>query len=134
MEAMMIRTNKLAIVFCLFFALGVALDQGCAKAPLNFSPQATAEFQNLQIGKAIDLVRDIAQDGSRTNPPIVSRASALKVTNWHTAIVKTLDARGPNWKTEVTTGMTELLKLLTPAEQETLRPYFSLVGTVIAAL
>jgi hypothetical protein len=134
MEGMMIRANRLILPFLVFFALGVALQQGCEKAPLTLSPAGVTAFQNHQIAQTLDLVRDIAQDASKTSPPLLSRDIALQVTNWHTAALKTLDARGPNWKNEIQVGLDEVVKNLPAKNQDLLRPYVSLVKTVLAAL
>jgi hypothetical protein len=134
MEATMIRANRLILPFLLFFAIGLVGQQGCAKAPPTLGPSGITAFQNHQIADALDLVRNVAQDASKTSPPLLSRDIALQVTNWHTAALKTLDARGPNWKNEIQVGLDEVLKNLPAKNQDLLRPYVSLVKTVLAAL
>ena len=122
------------ISFVLSFMLGLGLQTSCAKAPPSLvTVQGVASFQNLQIVKPLDLMRDLAQDASRTVPPIITRADALKVTDFHTAAVKILDARGPDWKNQIVASADALLPLLSPRTQGIVKPYVTLVKTVLAA-
>jgi hypothetical protein len=134
MEAMMIRPNKLAIVFCVFFALGVALDQGCAHTPPNLSPTGATAFQSHQIQNSLDTIRDVAIDANATTPPLLATATARKVVTWHQSAITVLHARGSGWVALLTTSLDELSKDLPAAEQHTLAPYIALAKAILAGV
>jgi hypothetical protein len=131
MEAMMIRPNKLAIVFCVFFALGVALDQGCAHTPPNLSPVAVTAFQNLQIAKALDTVRDIAVDANATTPPVLSTSTTRAIVSWHQGALQVLNARAAGWPATIAASLDAVVSNLPQAERATLAPYVALAKTVL---
>jgi hypothetical protein len=132
MEERMIRPNKLAIVFCVFFALGVALDQGCAHTPPNLSPAGATAFQSHQIQNALDTIRDVAIDANATTPPLLDTATTRKVVAWHQSAITVLHARGVGWVSALTTSLDELQKQLPAAERKTLAPYLALAKTILA--
>jgi hypothetical protein len=134
MEAMMIRPNKLAIVFCVFFALGVALDQGCAHTPPNLSPTGATAFQSHQIQNSLDTIRDVAIDANATTPPLLATSTTRKVVTWHQSAITVLHARGSGWVALLTTSLDELSKDLPAAEQHTLAPYIALAKAILAGV
>jgi hypothetical protein len=127
----MIRTGKLAVVFCLFVAVGLIGQQGCAKAPLSLSPAGVTAFQNSQIQKSLDTIRDIAIDANATTPPVLDTATTRKVVTWHQSAITVLHARGAGWVSALTTSLDELQKQLPASERKTLAPYIALAKTIL---
>jgi ABC-type branched-subunit amino acid transport system ATPase component len=127
----MIRTGKLAVVFCLFVAVGLIGQQGCAKAPLSLSPAGVTAFQNSQIQKSLDTIRDIAIDANATTPPVLDTTTTRKVVTWHKSAITVLHARGAGWVSTLTTSLDELSRNLPAAEQKTLAPYIALAKTLL---
>lgn len=122
-------------VICVVFLMlaGLALEQGCAKLPPTVTtPQGKIAWENIQITKTLDLVRDLAVDAAHSG--IIIRSQGLLVVNWHTAAIKTLDARSLGWKTSITTGLEEALKELSPDQKKRFEPYVVLVRTILATL
>jgi len=115
----------------LMLALTLIVSPACQHAPPNLSPAGTTAWQNIQATKTLDLVRDLAVDASHTG--LITRAEALKVVNWHTAVIKVLDARGPDTKRLLTVSLDALEQNLEPKTQIVIRPYLALVRTVFAA-
>lgn len=113
-------------------ALVVALAgmTACAKAPLNLTPAATVAFNNMRVQKALDLIRDTVDDGSKTVPPVFSAALDVQVATWHESAITVIHA-GPNWKPQVLTGLDELQKDLTAAQRSVIGPYVALAKTLI---
>jgi ABC-type branched-subunit amino acid transport system ATPase component len=131
MEAIMIQTRKLALVFCVFIALGIAGQQGCAKAPPTLGPAGVTAFQNQQIQKSLDTIRDIAIDANATAPPVLTTDTTRKVVTWHKSAITVLHARGAGWVSTLTTSLDELSRNLPAAEQKTLAPYIALAKTLL---
>jgi hypothetical protein len=127
----MIRTGKLTVVFCLFVAVGLIGQQGCAKAPLSLSPAGVTAFQNSQIQKSLDTIRDIAIDANATTPPVLDTATTRKVVTWHQSAITVLHARGAGWVVTLAAGLDELLKNIPAEERQTLLPYVTLAKTVL---
>jgi hypothetical protein len=131
MEAMMIRPGKLAIVFALFFALGLAGQQGCAKAPPQLSPVAVTAFQNLQVAKALDAVRDIAIDANATTPPVLATSTTRAIVSWHKGALQILNARAAGWPAVIATSLDAVVANLQPSERDLLGPYVTLAKTIL---
>ena len=103
----------------------------CAKAPPNLTPQATIAFQNIEIQKSLDLVRDIAQDGNSQNPSVISVSTTRKITLWHESALKILNARTVGWKITLMVGLNEVVKDMPQKEQQILSPYLGLVKELL---
>jgi len=121
------------VLCAILFALTVALPQGCAKAPTTLSPVGVADWNTLQIGHDLDLVRDIVDAGTKTSPPVFTRELNVKTATWHKAAVTTLATRPQGWKITIQTGLDQLLASLTPAERDKLTPYALLIKTILAS-
>jgi hypothetical protein len=104
---------------------------GCAPPPPNLTPAANQAFYKTRAQKALDVIRDTAQDGNATTPPIVSTGTARKVTTWHESALKIMHDAGAGWQTAVATSLDELLKDVTPAERQLLAPYVALAKTIL---
>ncbi len=120
--------RNLFVIAVMVSSLGL---YGCSATPVNLTPQATLAFNQTQIEKALDLIRDTAQAGAALNPPIYTLVGARVVTQWHEAAIKTLYAAGSGWQVVLNTGLTQLPLLLTPAEAAQIGPYISLAQTLI---
>jgi hypothetical protein len=106
---------------------------GCAgNVPPALTPAATLAFNQTQIEKALDLIRDTAQKGAALNPPVFTVAGARTVTIWHEAAIKVMQTAGQGWQTTVTTSLTQLPLLLTASEATQIAPYIALVQTLIS--
>jgi hypothetical protein len=127
----MMQPRKLALVFCLFFAAGLALEQGCAKTPPTLSPAAAVAFQNLQVQKSIDTIRDVAIAANATEPPLISTPSTRTIVTWHQSALVVLKARETGWVSIVSTSLDEALKHLKPEERSTIGPYVTLAKTIL---
>jgi len=105
----------------------------CAKAPPSLSPVGVADWNALQLGHNIDLIRDIVDAGTKTTPAVFTRDLNVKVATWHKAAAITLATHSQGWKTTFQTGLDQLLNSLTQAERDKLTPYITLIKTVLAA-
>lgn len=106
----------------------------CRPTPPTLGPQGKIDFQTLQLGKDMDLIRDFAQEASKTTPPVLSREVAVKVTLWHKAAVTALAARTPDWKQTVSESLDALIQPLAQKDKDLLLPYVTLIRSVLAAL
>lgn len=131
-----VRLETVAALMYLSVVVGMlSMTTSCATAPPNLSPQGVIDFQTVQLGKDLDLIRDVAQEASKVTPtPLLSREIAVKVTLWHKAAVTALAARTPNWKQTISTGLEELIKPLSQKDKDILLPYVTLIRSVLAAL
>jgi len=127
----MIPPRKLAIVFGLFSALGLVLEQGCAKAPPTLGPAAAIAFENLQVQKSLDTIRDIAIAANDTEPPLISTDSTRTIVTWHQSALVVLKAREAGWVSTVSTSLDEAVKHLKPEERTTIGPYVTLAKTIL---
>jgi len=127
----MIRTKLLIVPFVLFFAIGLAGQQGCAKAPPTLSPVGVTAFQNLQIAKALDTVRDIAVDANATTPPVLSTSTTRSIVTWHKGALQVLNARSAGWPTTIATSLDAVVGNLPAKERDTLAPYVTLAKTIL---
>ncbi len=116
-------------LLCVGFLALPALQ--CAKAPPQLSPVAATAFQNHQIQRVLDLLRDTAIDGNATTPPVISEPVTRKVVTWHRDALLTLHARAEGWKATLTTGLDELLNDLSAADQQKFTPYVALAKVLI---
>ena len=116
----------------LFFALIGAPACGTGyRPPPTLSPKAQVEWQGTRIIHAIDAVRDLAQDGTKTTPPVISEATATKVTVWHRAAIITIHDAPAGWAHTVDTGLSQLIASLPPTEKQQLAVYLTLAQTVL---
>ena len=116
------------VVACL---VGTLWQQACAKAPPSLTPVGVTAFQNLQVLKALDVIRDIAVDGNTTVPPVFTTDTTRKVVTWHKAAITTLNARGAGWPQTLAAGLDGVLSGLPAAEKQTLLPYVTLAKTIL---
>lgn len=120
-----------AATLSLTLACGGALTP---KAPSNLTPQVTAKFYATYIIKDIDIIRDFADDASKTTPPVVSAATLKVVVNWHEALVTVVHASPEGWRTSVAAGLDQLEGLLPPADAAKFKAYIDASRLLIKEL
>lgn len=125
------RSIRLRVALVVALTSSLLSTAACVKAPPNLTPQATVAFTNTRVQKALDLIRDTVDDGSKTVPPVFSGATDVKVATWHQSAITIIHATGSGWKPIVLTSLDELLKDLPAAEQHTLTPYLAFAKTLI---
>jgi hypothetical protein len=81
--------------------------------------------------KSIDVIRDIAQAGSATVPPVVSEDVARSVTRWHEAALDVIHQSPSGWQPTVRASLTVLRDNLPAREKGQLSPYISLALAVL---
>lgn len=123
---------KIRLVSLLVVVLFAGVGSYCTPAPPNLSPQASIAFTNTRVQKALDLIRDTAQDANAQAPPLLSTATTRKVTLFHESAIKIIHTAGTGWQSTVRTSLDELLKDVPPAEVQLLTPYVALAKTIIA--
>lgn len=101
----------------------------CAKTPPNLSPAAVVAFHGTQAVKALDLLRDTVIAAREQG--LMSEDSTRKVVQWHEHVLKVINASPSGWKPTAEVLLDELLAALPDADKETLRPYVTLVRTVV---
>lgn len=113
----------------LAFVVGSALMIGCASAPPNLNPAATAAWHQHEVQKDLDLLRDIAVDAEAQH--VLSTATTRAVVNYHrSAIILVHDAHA-GWPKEVSNGLTALKDNLPPAEYQKIGYYVDLVRSIL---
>jgi hypothetical protein len=123
--------RRLSLALALVVVVGsAACASSCVPPPANLTPAAATSFDKQRVQRALDIIRDTAQDGNAQTPPAFSTVATRAVTKWHTAALKTLWA-GPGWQDTVKTGLDELLTNLPAHEKSVLAPYVALAKTVI---
>lgn len=123
--------RSLLIYSVLFFALLVP-SSACVKAPPNLTPQAVSAFNNTRVQKTLDLLRDTVDDGTKTTPPIFSKATDVKVATWHKSALTIIHSTGNGWKSAIMTSLDELPKDLPPAEAKIIKDYITLAKAIIS--
>lgn len=113
------------------FVIGLVFQQGCAKTPPNLSPAGVTAFENHEIQKSLDTIRDMAIDANATQPPLLTTETTRKVVTWHQSAISVLHARSAGWVSTLTTSLDELLKNLPDGERKTLQPYVALAKTLL---
>ena len=111
--------------------LCVFLFTGCASAPPQLGPAATAAYHKTQAIKALDLLRDTAIAANAQTPPLVSTADTRQVVLYHQSALRLMDAASAGWPALVRTALDETLVHLAPEARQTLQPYVALVQTVL---
>lgn len=111
--------------------LGLSLLGGCAKAPPDLTPDASAAFKGTQAVRALDLIRDTAIAANEQVPPLMSTDDTRKVVRYHQSAVKVIQAAPSGWKSTVEAGLDELLKNLSPPDRSRLGPYVTLLKSIL---
>ena len=117
----------------ILLCLCLSFSTSCAHPPPTLTPQGVSDWNTLQIGHDLDLIRDIVDAGAHTSPAIFSRDVDVKVATWHKAAVTTLASRTAGWKAAIQTGVDQLLAALSQGDRDKLTPYALLIKTVLAA-
>lgn len=105
----------------------VVLASACStlapKPPPNLTPQVQAQFYATYIIKDFDVIRDFADDASKTVPPIISRETLLTIVDWHSSVVKVIHASPGGWRSAAAVGLDQLKVRLAPSDYQKFRPY-----------
>lgn len=117
----------------LFLILCLTITASCAKAPVTLTPQGVIDWNTIQIGHDLDLLRDIVDAGTKTTPAIFTRDADVKVATWHKAAVTTLAVRGAGWQMTIQTGLDQLLLALPQNDRVRLTPYAQLIADILVA-
>jgi len=113
---------SLLLVLFLFVSCATTLNTG-------LSPAGVEAFNKTRVIKSLDALRDVAIEGNRTNPPLVSTATTRRIVTYHRSALLVIDSSGV--KAITTTTLDEILKDLAKKESDALAPYFSLAKTII---
>ena len=103
----------------------------CAKAPPNLGPQGTIAYQNLQIQRTLDLLRDAAISANEVEPPVLPTRTTREVVLYHKSAITILHARAQGWQTALTTSLDSILSQLSDKDRAVLEPYAVLVRTIV---
>lgn len=109
----------------------LALAVGCAKAPPDLTPEASAAFKGTQAVKALDALRDAAVAANAQVPPLLSTEVTRTVVLYHQSTVKIVQAAPAGWKAAAMATLDEVTKNLSPHDKALLQPYVTLVKLVI---
>jgi hypothetical protein len=112
--------------------LALSLTVACVKTPPTLTPDAAIAFKGLQAVRALDLLRDTAIAANDQKPPVITEEATRKIIMYHRSMVTIIQAMPTGWKVAVDTGLTELVKHLSPPDKARLAPYVSLIKAVIA--
>lgn len=108
---------------------------GCGKRQPNLSPDATKAYTRSQIVNAIDDVRDTATSfHDFEQRPFEDVALTRRVVQAHQSALVVIEQRGKDWQVQAKNIFVELLKNLTPAAADKLRPYLALSAVLIDTL
>lgn len=103
---------------------------GAIDPTVNLSPTGKASYQALRVGKALDVLRDVAVAGEKQTPKVVSSAGALKVIAYHRQVVTTMAAIPDKWLTVAEVGLDQLRQDLSAAEWARIAPFVDLLRTL----
>ena len=115
--------------------LVLLLFSACAKTPPTVTtPQGITAFQNLQIYKTLDLIRDIAIDANDTEPPILRTDVTRKVVSWHKSALTLIHARAEGWRAVILNGLDGILRTMSDDERSVFSPYVALLKTIVESV
>ena len=97
----------------------------------NLSPEAKLAYQSMRIGKALDVIRDVAAEGERQH--VLSAPTALQVIAFHKATVQAMAASPAGWKGIALAGLDHLKDTIPATEWQQLAPFITLARTLIEA-
>lgn len=126
-----LRGKPYSAVVLLALVVFAGMGSNCVPPPPNLSPQAVTAFNQTRLEKTLDVIRDTAQDGSATTPPVVAVKDAVLVTKVHKSLVLIIETHDAGWQTQVTTGLDQLLVDLSPPTSALLKPYVALSKVIL---
>lgn len=127
-----LNRNRAITAFIATYIMVVAV--ACASTPHGLSLSGASAFHRMQVQTDLNLVRDTAVAASKTDPPLISKATLVKVATFHRSAVITMHAASNGWQASVQTGLDELLRDLPPDEKNLLTPYVLMVKAVLAGV
>jgi hypothetical protein len=116
----------------IILALALSVSSCLGTPPPTLTPVGVSAFNALRVGHALDLVRDTARDAAHQSPPLISRASLLKIVDWHEAAVKTIVAVPGGWRPTVLASLDALKDAIPAAEWSRIQLYVALLKNVIS--
>jgi hypothetical protein len=125
------RSCLIALALACFVAVP---SSSCSHAPPTLSPAGVQAFNQFQVQKDLDLLRDTAITANAQQPPLLSTDATRKVVEYHKAAITTIHAAASGWKTTLLTGLNETAATLAPGEQAILAPYVTLLRAVLAGV
>lgn len=126
------KLRSLALTLVLAFTVGCAGSSLAPKAPANLTPQVTAAFYATYAIKDLAVVRDFVGDAAQAKVGLISKETALKVINWHEALITAIHASPGGWKVTVNAALTQLPNLIPAADYAKVKPFLSAVTTFIS--
>jgi hypothetical protein len=99
--------------------------------PPTLSPAGTVAYQNIQIQRALDLIRDTAHDANAAVPPLLSTPTTVRITQWHRSALIVLHQRGAGWRANLRASVGELAQHLPAAERPRILPFIVLAQTLL---
>lgn len=111
--------------------VGLVLGSGCVHAPPELAPAAHLAWTQHEIQKALDLVRDIAQDGADMTPPVISVAAARYVTVWHRTAIQIVHDAPAGWQQQVAVGLMGLKDGVPSDDYARVRPYVDIAMSLL---
>ena len=103
----------------------------CAHTPPSLSPPAQTAWQQHEIQKNLDMIRDIAQDANAQHPPVLSTAATRQITLWHTTAISLVHDAPAGWRLTVLEGLDAFRTNLAPNEYRIIAPYVGLAQLVL---
>jgi len=121
------------LVIGLMLALTLVVAPACQHAPPSLSPAGQTDWNTLQIGHDLDLLRDIVDAGSQQTPAVFTKELNVKVATWHKDAVTTLAARAQGWRYTLTIGLDRLLAEMPQRDRDKLQPYATLIKAILGS-
>ena len=113
----------------LFFVAFLAST--CAHTPPSLSPPAQIAWQQHEIQKDLDMIRDIAQDANAQHPPLISTPATRQITLWHKTAITLVHDAPAGWRVTVMAGLEALRTNLAPNEYRIIAPYVGVAQLIL---
>jgi hypothetical protein len=114
-------------------AVSVLASPGCLAtrpAPMHLTPVAQTAFQNTQIAKNLDFVRDMAVSANESK--LLSTDTTRRVVEMHKAALLMLNSRVVGWQyriMDMVRAVRSAKSAMAPGEWEMLEPYFDILSS-----
>lgn len=117
-------------VFLIALAIGAGASTACIH-PKGLSPVGVSAFNKHRVIDVLDLIRNVAVDGEKATPQVVTTPNMLKVVKAHRSILLVIDATDTGWKDATGTALDQLLNDLPKPTADMLRPYVTAAKAII---
>lgn len=112
--------------------LALIISASCSQhVPPNLSPKAQVAWQATRVIHAIDVIRDVAQEGTKTVPPVISVDVATKVTQWHRSALLVIHNTPNGWAPIVDASLSQVFEQLSAPQKLQLGPYVQLARILL---